>query len=134
MWDSEAITMTTSIAASWLCTCPGVSYQVGPPGEHGSNGSRCRHRVHVVSTPTEMPLVVRMTDGRTGEAHLVTEDAVIAGCRAGRYPAVCGVEVLPASLTIPERGYCPPCARGGGSAPGRSGRHRRARGTGPKGF
>lgn len=81
-----------------------------------------------MNAPAATPLVLPMTDARTGEAHLVTEDAVIAARRAGGYPAVCGVEVLAASLTTPERGYCPSCARGGGNPPGGPGRHRHARG------
>jgi hypothetical protein len=64
-----------------------------------------------VSAPTRMPPVFAVTDARTGSAHLVTEDGMAAGRRAGHYPAVCGVEVLAASLPPPESGYCPSCAR-----------------------
>jgi hypothetical protein len=51
-----------------------------------------------------------MTDARTGVAHLVTDDAAAAGRRAGRYRAMCGADVLAASLTTPESGYCRSCA------------------------
>ncbi|MGH3911675.1 MAG: hypothetical protein ACRDRM_12700 [Pseudonocardiaceae bacterium] len=36
------------------------------------------------------PLVLTMTDARTGCAHLVTDDAATAGRRAGCYVAVSG--------------------------------------------
>lgn len=54
--------------------------------------------------------VIEITDARTGQAHRVTEHAAVAGRRAGRYRAVCDELVLPASLTVPERGRCRPCA------------------------
>lgn len=64
----------------------------------------------VVTAP---PRLVALTDARTGTAHLVTDDAMVAGRRAGgRYSAVCGIEVLPASLTAPERRSCPGCVAG----------------------
>lgn len=54
-------------------------------------------------------LVVEVTDARTGRTHLVTEKSFAAGCRAGRYGAECGVEVLAASLTAPGIDRCRPC-------------------------
>jgi hypothetical protein len=51
-----------------------------------------------------------MVDARTLEAHLLTDEALAAGRRGeGRYTALCGVNVLPASLTAAERGYCTSC-------------------------
>lgn len=41
---------------------------------------------------------VAMTDTRSVVAHWVTEEAVAAGRRAGRYVGVCGAPVLPGSL------------------------------------
>ncbi|MDQ3764947.1 MAG: hypothetical protein M3460_26580 [Actinomycetota bacterium] len=63
------------------------------------------------------PLVtIELVDSRTEVAHRVTDEAFTTGRRAGgRYRAVCGVLVLPASLTAPGRGHCPACERG--SAP-----------------
>jgi hypothetical protein len=53
---------------------------------------------------------IAMTDATTGTAHLVTDESVAAGRRAdGRYVAVCGAQVLAASLTMPERGQCQSC-------------------------
>lgn len=64
-----------------------------------------------VTAPAEAVSVLTMTDARTGDAHLVTEDAMLTGRQAGRYASVCGAEVLPASLTTAERGYCRSCAQ-----------------------
>jgi hypothetical protein len=51
-----------------------------------------------------------MVDARTLQAHLLTDEALAAGRRGeGRYVARCGVDVLPASLTAAERGYCTSC-------------------------
>jgi len=55
--------------------------------------------------------VIAVTDASTHRAHLVTDDAVVAGRHAGRYRAVCGELVLAASLTTPERGCCRACAQ-----------------------
>jgi hypothetical protein len=53
---------------------------------------------------------VEMVDARTRTAHLLTDEALAAGRRGeGRYTALCGVEVLPASLTVAERGHCTSC-------------------------
>jgi hypothetical protein len=62
-----------------------------------------------VSAPAVVLFEVTDTDGT---AHLVTEEAMAAGRPAGRYRAACGSEVLAASLTTPERGYCRSCRRG----------------------
>ncbi|HEY6422508.1 MAG TPA: hypothetical protein VIY28_04510 [Pseudonocardiaceae bacterium] len=60
------------------------------------------------------PRVILLTDARSRTAHRVTDDAAAAGRRSGggRYVAVCGIEVLPASLATPERTHCSPCSRG----------------------
>jgi hypothetical protein len=51
-----------------------------------------------------------VVDARTLRAHLLTPDALAAGQHAGgRYIALCGQDVLPASLTEPGNGYCPSC-------------------------
>ncbi|MGH3902987.1 MAG: hypothetical protein ACRDTE_02120 [Pseudonocardiaceae bacterium] len=42
--------------------------------------------------------VVAMTDTRTVVAHLVTDEAVAAGRRAGRYVGVCDAVVVAGSL------------------------------------
>lgn len=69
-----------------------------------------RGRTPAAVAPVALRLVA-LTDVRTGAAHLVTDEAMVAGRRAGgRYIAVCGVDVLPASLTAPERRSCHHCA------------------------
>ena len=56
---------------------------------------------------------IEFADGPTGIAHRVTTDAFAEGRRAGgRYLAVCGAQVLPASLAAPARSHCPACERG----------------------
>ncbi|MGH3796491.1 MAG: hypothetical protein ACRDSP_16560 [Pseudonocardiaceae bacterium] len=50
-----------------------------------------------------------MTDTRTVVTHLVTDEAVAAGRRTGRYVGVCGVAVLPGSLTEGTDRYCRSC-------------------------
>jgi hypothetical protein len=70
-------------------------------------------------------LTIEMVDRCTEVAHRVTDEAFAAGRRdGGCYRAVCGAQVLPASLTAPARGHCPACERS--SAPPRKGS--RARG------
>lgn len=44
-----------------------------------------------------------------GIEHLVTDAAMAAGRRVGRYVAVCDAEVIAASLTMPESGHCRAC-------------------------
>lgn len=78
-------------------------------------GQEARRQVITARRP-----VMVMTDGRTGTGHHVTDQAFAAGRRAGgRYVAVCGLPVLPASLTTPARGHCPRCERE--CTPGRNG-------------
>lgn len=55
---------------------------------------------------------VVFTDGPTGIAHHVTEEAFGAGRAGGRYVALCGAQVFPASLTAPALFHCPVCERG----------------------
>jgi hypothetical protein len=53
---------------------------------------------------------VELVDARTLRAHLLTPDALAAGRHAsGRYIALCGQDVLPASLVEPGRGRCSSC-------------------------
>lgn len=53
--------------------------------------------------------VFPLIDARTGAEHLVTNDRVNSGRRAGSYVAVCGAVLLAASLTAPEDSYCRSC-------------------------
>jgi hypothetical protein len=55
---------------------------------------------------------IRIVDARTSMEHLITDESVAAHRHAGRYLAVCGAQVLAASLTAPQRSRCPACTRG----------------------
>lgn len=49
-------------------------------------------------------LVLSVVDTRTGEAHRVSIETAALHRRSGRYPALCGAEVITASLgTAPSR-------------------------------
>ncbi len=56
------------------------------------------------------PRPLGITDAQTHLEHLVTEDSLAADRHSGRFRALCGIEVLAASLTEPGRGRCPECA------------------------
>ena len=59
----------------------------------------------------DRPRMMVMADAQTHCAHLVTDDAAVAGrADGGRYLALCGAVVLAASLTMPETSYCALCA------------------------
>lgn len=63
-------------------------------------------RVHHAAPPR----AVEVVDARTLRGHLLTLDALTAGqLPGGRYVALCGDDVLPACLTEPGTGRCPPC-------------------------
>lgn len=51
-----------------------------------------------------------LVDARTGQTHVVTNEAVESGRGSGRYVAVCGVMLLVASLTAPMDKSCRVCA------------------------
>jgi hypothetical protein len=56
------------------------------------------------------PALVAWVDLRTSITHLLTPDAAAAGrVGGGRYIALCGADVIPASMTEPGRGYCQSC-------------------------
>jgi hypothetical protein len=74
-------------------------------------------RAHVAIAPL---LTIELVDRRTEVAHRVTDEAFATGRRdGGCYRAMCGAQVLPASLTAPARRHCPACERN--SAPPRKG-------------
>lgn len=89
-------------------------------GRHRSVGTlrkvlsslRLAARTHTISAPRS--LTIELVDVRTDMTDRVTDEAFGAGKRAsGRYQAVCGMEVLPASLTAPARSHCLTCERDG---------------------
>jgi hypothetical protein len=71
-----------------------------------------RHRAtsRRASSPAPLQRAIDMTDGPTGVTHRITDDGLAAVYRAeGRYPAMCGAVVQPASLTDPGRSRCTSC-------------------------
>jgi hypothetical protein len=64
-----------------------------------------RRRASGVKASTSRRVIV-MTDARVDTAHLVTDEAIDA---TGRYVAVCGMAVLPASLSAPIGRSCRGC-------------------------
>lgn len=60
---------------------------------------------------TSTVLVQTMVDARTLTEHLIDLDTIAAARHEGRYTALCGTEVLAASMTTKERGFCRKCLR-----------------------
>ncbi len=65
-----------------------------------------------IAAPALQSPGIAVTDGLTRVTHWVSSEAMSEGRRSGgRYQAVCGVQLWPASLTEPGRGRCPACER-----------------------
>lgn len=81
----------------------------------GPSRVRRGHRVVTESSAivpvmsTAQVLHIPIIDARTGDAHLVTDEAMVAGRRAGRYVTVCGTVALAASLTAEADRLCDAC-------------------------
>ena len=78
------------------------------PARQRENG---RHRMTATGnrTPNRTQCTLLTVTDVAGLEHLVTDEALAAGRRAGRYIAVCKSEVIAASLTTPETGHCEGC-------------------------
>jgi hypothetical protein len=72
-------------------------------------GRHRRQAAHVQIFEQRRPRPVGITDARTRIQHFMTDESASAHRHAGRYLALCGSEVLAASLTTWERGRCQPC-------------------------
>ena len=73
------------------------------PGKHRLKTRRAEH-----TAPRHRP--VEVVDAHTLTAHFLTHDALTAGrLPKGRDIALCGQDVLPASLVEPGRGRCSSC-------------------------
>jgi hypothetical protein len=72
---------------------------------------RRAHAAHAAVPGQRGTRPVGVTDARTRVEHLVPDESLLARRHAGRFLAVCGAEVLAASLTAPGRGRCRECAR-----------------------
>ncbi|MGH3930271.1 MAG: hypothetical protein ACRDTF_09885 [Pseudonocardiaceae bacterium] len=56
-------------------------------------------------------LVQTMVDTRTLTEHLIDLDTLAASRSNGSYLALCGIEVLAASMTTEEQRFCQACIR-----------------------
>ena len=74
-------------------------------GRHSKRGAQAR----IPAQRGPHPDAVGITDARTRIEHLMTDASAMAHRQAGRYLALCGAEVLAASLAERERGQCQPC-------------------------
>ena len=79
---------------------------------HRDQGRHRRGATHRPMPTAHHHRPIRIVDARTSMEHLVTDESVAAYRHAGRYLAVCGAQVLAASLTAPQRSRCPVCTRG----------------------
>jgi hypothetical protein len=71
-------------------------------GKHRLKSRRTEH--------TARHRAIELVDARTLTAHLLTDAAIAAGRLAkGRYVAICGQDVLSASLAESGRGRCSSC-------------------------
>jgi hypothetical protein len=73
-------------------------------------GKHRRGAVHRPA-PTRAPRHIGIVDSRTHIQHLMTHEIAAAHRHAGRYLALCGAQVLAASLTEPERRRCWMCSQ-----------------------
>lgn len=71
--------------------------------------ARALHRQQQ-AIPAQRRPGIELVDGSTKVAHRVSSEALLAGRRAGRYVALCGAELLSASLTAPACEQCRRCA------------------------
>jgi hypothetical protein len=72
-----------------------------------------RHRLQAerAQIPVQRrPRPLGIIDAQTHVEHLVTDESAREHRHSGRYLALCGVQVLAASLTATDRGRCPRCA------------------------
>jgi hypothetical protein len=69
-------------------------------------------------------LVLSMVDTGSGTRHLVAVEVVPLHRRRGRYPALCGVQVVRALVTAGSARDCPDCVRRAGGTAGRGGLRR----------
>ncbi len=59
--------------------------------------------------PVEVSDAAGITDARTRVEHLMTDASAMEHRHSGRYLALCGIEVLAASLAEREHSRCQPC-------------------------
>ncbi len=72
-------------------------------GRHSKRGARAR------ISGQRGPRPIGITDARTRVEHLMTDAVAMEHRHTGRYLALCGAEVLAASLLERHRSQCQPC-------------------------
>jgi hypothetical protein len=80
------------------------------PHHYEDGGPVAKHRLADRRAGTRVPIpahLVHMVDLGTRMSHLLTRDATADP--HGRYPALCGLDVLPAAMVDPGTGYCRNC-------------------------
>lgn len=78
----------------------------------GAYGRHRRHAAHAQVSAQRGTRPLGVLDARTRVEHLMSDESAMAHRHSGRYVALCGVEVLAASLTAPEHSRCGPCQEG----------------------
>jgi hypothetical protein len=81
---------------------PQGSRRSGPP-----RGAELRQRDR--GAPPRPAITVPLTSGLDGRAHEISAEEWARGSRSGQYVAVCGAEVVAASLHHPPGPWCPAC-------------------------
>lgn len=64
-----------------------------------------------IPAPTRAPRHIGIVDSRTHIQHPMTHEIAAAHRHSDRYLALCGAQVLAASLTTPERRRCRLCSQ-----------------------
>lgn len=77
---------------------------------HTTGRHRRATRVDVGIPRQQRVRPVGIIDARTRVEHLVTDESAAAHRHAGLYPALCGAQVLAASMVEPGRVRCAQCA------------------------
>lgn len=68
-----------------------------------------------MTTRASAPVFLSVVDGRTRLSHLVASQTAARHRHTGRYPALCGEQVIAASLTTEPMGACKKCDRQSGT-------------------
>ncbi|MGH3844008.1 MAG: hypothetical protein ACRDS0_21565 [Pseudonocardiaceae bacterium] len=72
-------------------------------------GKHRRRPAHIPVPAQRRPRPIGITDANTGIEHLMSDEVAAQRRRLGSYLALCGTQVLAASLVAPGRGHCPVC-------------------------
>ena len=74
-------------------------------------GKHSKQAAHAQTIPTQRRPGIELVDAQTRITHRVASDELRAGRTAGNYQALCGAQLLSASLTDPGRARCAKSAR-----------------------